>query len=247
MAKPQIEICVDNWASLEVANRFEIDRIELCSALDCGGLTPPYGFIAEAVRFSRVPLAVMIRPRAGDFLYREAELQIMLRDIQIAAELGVKNVVFGALTAEGELDLNALKRLTDCAHSHHLAVTFHRAFDLCRSPELALEQLIKHGCQRLLTSGQAATAFEGIALITRLVQQAQNRIQIMAGCGIHAQNVAAIVRQTQVSHIHFSAKSTQQSLMKRTNRATMAGNNAEQDETLAVADPDKIRAILEAL
>lgn len=236
----KVEICVDNLESLITANQFPIHRIELCGALSVGGITPNYGFIRQAAALSEKPLALMIRPRGGDFLYSCEELDIMCHDIQTAKELGIQAVVFGALSAKGELDWQATERLVRAARG--MEVTFHRAFDLCRNPSEALEQLIELGCTRLLTSGLAATAFDGIPLIRQLVEQASGRIQIMAGCGVNASNVRQIIEQTNVPEIHFSAKGQRPSLMQSESPATMGSNS--QENWLDIADPQKIQAIL---
>ena len=236
----KVEICVDNLESVITANQFPIDRIELCSALAVGGLTPNLGFIQQAQQISTIPLALMIRPRAGDFLYSEDEIQIMLNDIATAKQLGIQAVVFGALSANGEIDLATMELLVKA--SQGMEITFHRAFDLCKDPFVALEQLIDLGCHRILTSGQAETAFDGIPVIQQLVKQANGRIQIMAGCGINADNVKQIIEQTQVPEIHFSAKGQRKSLMNSTSSATMG--SLSQDNVLDVADEKKIREIL---
>ncbi|WP_373777757.1 copper homeostasis protein CutC [Glaesserella sp.] len=235
-----IEICVDNIESLITANQFPINRIELCAALSVGGITPNYGFIKQAQRYSSVPLMLMIRPRAGDFLYGESEVEIMLEDIAVAKEFGIQGVVFGALIANGEIDLKTTTKLVEA--SRGMEIIFHRAFDLCHNPFLALEQLIELGCHRILTSGQQPTAFEGITTIQQLVQQAQGRIHIMAGCGVNAGNVKQIIQQTGVSDIHFSAKGQRKSAMKSVSLATMGVSS--QDDRLNIADPYQIHSIL---
>ncbi|QBQ64262.1 copper homeostasis protein CutC [Actinobacillus indolicus] len=236
----KVEICVDNLESVITANQFPIDRIELCSALAVGGLTPNFGFIQQAQHISTIPLALMIRPRAGDFLYSEDETQIMLNDIATAKQLGIQAVVFGALSANGEIDLATTELLVKA--SQGMEITFHRAFDLCKDPFVALEHLIDLGCHRILTSGQATTAFEGIPVIQQLVKQANGRIQVMAGCGVNADNVKQIIEQTQVPEIHFSAKGQRKSKMHLASTAKMG--SASQDDLLDIADSEKIRNIL---
>lgn len=236
----KIEVCVDNLESVATANCFPIDRIELCSALSVGGLTPNYGFIRQALQLSQVPLALMIRPRAGDFLYSPTEVESMVEEIHQARELGIQAVVFGALTATGEIDMPTCRALVIAAQG--MEITFHRAFDLCAEPTYALEQLIDLGCHRLLTSGQAATAYQGIPMLQRLVKQADGRIQMMAGCGINAENVREIIEQTGVDEIHFSAKGQRKSLMLSNSSASMGANS--QDDLLDITDPAKVEAIL---
>lgn len=239
----KVEICVDNLESVITANQFPIDRIELCSALAVGGLTPNLGFIQQAQQISTIPLALMIRPRAGDFLYSEDEIQIMLNDIATAKQLGIQAVVFGALSANGEIDLATTELLVKA--SQGMEITFHRAFDLCKDPFAALEQLIDLGCHRILTSGQATTAFDGIPVIQQLVKQANGRIQIMAGCGINADNIKQIIEQTQVPEIHFSAKGQRKSLMDSTNSVRI--RNLVPDDLLFVSDTKKLQQIFATL
>ncbi|WP_373766459.1 copper homeostasis protein CutC [Glaesserella sp.] len=244
MNHPLIEICVDNLESLMTANQFPIQRIELCSALSVGGITPNYGLLKRAVEMSTLPLAVMIRPRAGDFLYSEYEVQVMFNDIEMARNLGINHIVIGALTADAEIDMDTTRALMTVAQG--MDVTFHRAFDLCRDPYIALEQLIELGCDYVLTSGQAPNALQGVTILKQLIAQAGNRIQIMAGCGITAENVTELMRQTGVSALHFSAKSERQSAMAATSAATM-GSNAEQDRRMIVTDPIKVADILQRI
>lgn len=238
MAK--IEICVDNLESISTANRLAIDRIELCSALALGGISPNYGLLKAALALSHHPIALMVRPRAGDFLFNEAEIQAMLSEIELAQELGVQHIVIGALTTAAEIDILTTKRLI--AQAGKMQVTFHRAFDLCQDPFTGVEQLIDLGCHRILTSGQGATALQGIEVLEKLVKQADGRIQIMAGCGVNATNVQTILQQTQVPEIHFSAKGFRFSKMQ--SNATVAMGNNEQDSRIERLDEPLAKAIL---
>ncbi|QIW15754.1 copper homeostasis protein CutC [Pasteurellaceae bacterium RH1A] len=242
---PHIEICVDNLESVLTVNQFPVDRIELCAALSVGGITPSYGLVKQALALSHIPLAMMIRPRAGDFLFSPEEVDLMLADIDFARSVGIKHIVIGALTPQAEIDLPTTQRLIAAAPG--MEITFHRAFDLCADPLVALEQLIDLGCHRILTSGQASTADQGTDLLKTLVEKARGRIDIMAGCGIHAGNVAQIVKQTGVPQVHFSAKGQRKSLMESASSATMGAGNAEQDSLIEVTDGEKVRAILKAL
>lgn len=241
---PKIEICVDNIESVITANRLPIDRIELCSALALGGLSPNFGLLQQAVEISTIPLAVMIRPRAGDFVFSSHEVNAMLDEIALCKALGIQHIVIGALTAQGEIDLETTKRLIDAADG--MEITFHRAFDLCVDPFKALDQLIDLECHRILTSGQAKTAFDGIPLLQKLVEKSAGCIQIMAGCGVNVENVQAILRETQVPQLHFSAKGKRPSLMQTASAAVM-GNNAEQDKWLDVLDYANAEHILQKI
>lgn len=163
MGKYQFEICTNSVESCLAAQEGGADRVELCAGIPEGGTTPSYGEIAIAREvLAHTRLHVIIRPRGGDFLYSDIEIRTMLKDIEIARKLGADGVVFGCLTAEGEVDLPVMQKLMEAAQG--LSVTFHRAFDVCRNPQKALEQIIKLGCNRILTSGQQPTAELGIPL-----------------------------------------------------------------------------------
>ncbi len=182
-------------------------RVELCSLLSCGGITPSAGLIRQARAVcgqSGLQLHVLIRPREGDFVYSESELQTMLGDVRFCAEAGVDGVVMGALTNNGELDIDACRRLVEAAGTMHK--TFHRAFDVCANPSETLEQIISLGFDRLLTSGQKADALSGASLIASLVQQSAGRIVIMPGAGINPANIAEIQRLSGAAEFHSSAR-----------------------------------------
>lgn len=176
-----IEICANSVQSCVEAEAGGATRVELCAAIPEGGTTPSYGEIKTAQELtSHIAIHVIIRPRGGDFLYTPAEIQSMLHDIEMTKQLQVDGVVVGCLTKEGEVDVELLHRLVEAAGP--LSVTFHRAFDVCKDPLVALEQIIEAGCDRILTSGQQPDAVQGIPLIARLVEQAGDRIIIMPGC-----------------------------------------------------------------
>jgi copper homeostasis protein len=199
------EVCVDSIDSALAAVAGGAERLELCQALAEGGLTPSYGLVEACLEQCPVQLMMMIRPRAGDFVYSEAEFEVMKRDIATAKKLGVQGVVFGILRPDQTVDELRNKRLLELARP--LSVTFHRAFDLTPEPLPALEILIKLGFDRLLSSGQAASALEGSRVLKALLAKAGKRIKIMAGADIHEDSVADLVRQTGVREIHASASS----------------------------------------
>ena len=164
MKKYQFEVCANSVESCLAAQAGGADRVELCAGIPEGGTTPSYGEISTARdMLTTTRLHVIIRPRGGDFLYSPIEVRTMLKDIEMARQLGADGVVFGCLTANGEIDLPVMQELMKA--SQGLSVTFHRAFDVCRDPEKALEQIIELGCNRILTSGQQATAELGIPLL----------------------------------------------------------------------------------
>lgn len=180
-------------------------RIELCECIEVGGITPSEENIRATVALG-LPVNVLVRPRGGDFVFSREEEAGMLEDIRMCRRLGASGVVIGALDPEGNVDMSMMERLVAEARGkdggRRLTVTFHRAFDECRDPYEALEQIISLGCDRLLTSGQKPTAFEGRALIAGLVRKSAGRIIIMPGAGITPDNLAAMVESTCAEEFH---------------------------------------------
>ena len=199
-----LEIAANSVASALAAQEGGAGRVELCTALELGGLTPSHAQIALAREHLRIPLYVLIRPRAGDFLYSDLECEMMQRDIETCVALGCDGVVLGVLDADGRVDTARCRTLIAAAGK--LGVTFHRAFDLSRDPVQALEDILALGCERILTSGAQASAPEGEALIRELVVQAAGRLAVMPGAGVTAQNVAALAAATGAHEFHASAK-----------------------------------------
>ncbi|MDL2221467.1 copper homeostasis protein CutC [Parabacteroides sp. OttesenSCG-928-N08] len=224
-----IEICANSAQSCLEAEKGGATRVELCAAIPEGGTTPSYGEIktAQAVT-SSIDINVIIRPRGGDFLYTPLEIESMLYDIALCKELGVYGVVVGCLTAEGDVDVELLHRLVEAARP--LSVTFHRAFDVCRDPFVALEQLIEAGCDRLLTSGQQSDAVKGIPLIRELVERAADRIIIMPGCGVREGNIARIEAETGAKEFHTSARRVVESRMIFRNEEVPMGSSVVSSE-----------------
>ncbi|MEM7575347.1 MAG: copper homeostasis protein CutC [Bacteroidota bacterium] len=218
---PLFEVCLQSVDGAIAAQAGGAGRVELCAALVEGGITPSLGSIAACRDAVNIDIMVMIRPRGGDFLYSSAELDSMARDIEHCKAIGVTGVVFGLLQEDGQIDLQLTKQLIDIASP--LQLTFHRAFDVVKDPVASLESLIELGVDRVLTSGQAATVPEGLALIKSLVQQSAGRIGILPGCGITAQNVAGIVAQTGVSEFHATAFATRSSAMQYHNPSVYMG------------------------
>ncbi len=199
----RLEICIDTLAGLDVAIGAGADRIELCSALALGGLTPSAGLMDAASRVD-VPVRAMIRPRQGDFVYTPAEIDVMCHDIEAVGAHRLEGVVIGANLASGELDEQTLRILVETAKASGLKTTLHRSFDLVGAPLQALELAIGIGIDAILTSGGAVTATLGMANIQTIVDAARGRIEIMAGSGISAMNVAELVHRTGVASIHAS-------------------------------------------
>ena len=207
----KFEICANSVASCIAAQEGGADRVELCAGIPEGGTTPSYGMIRNARKSINIGLNVIIRPRGGDFLYSESEIEEMLYDIHIAKELGADGLVFGCLTPEGDVDIKVMKRLMEAAGE--TPVTFHRAFDHTSDPLKALEDIIGLGCARILTSGCRPTALEGVSLLAQLVEAAGDRIIIMPGCGVKESNIAETARLSGAREFHFSARESVESGM----------------------------------
>ena len=199
-----LEICAANLKSALAANTAGAHRIELCSGLDGGGVTPSPGLTEQAVYHLSVPVCVLIRPREGDFCFSGDEIELMLRDIVFCRKAGAAGVVVGALNADYSIDENAMRAFKAAAGP--MEVVCHRAFDFVQSPEEALETLIRLGFCRVLTSGQAATAWEGRESIRRCVVQARNRIDIMPGGGLTPEILGGLKAVTGATHFHTTAK-----------------------------------------
>lgn len=219
-----IEICANSAQSCVEAEAGGARRVELCAGIPEGGTTPSYGEICTVQALtSQIDINVIIRPRGGDFLYTPAEVQSMLYDIEMAKKLKVHGVVFGCLTKEGDIDVPLMRRLIEA--SQPLSVTCHRAFDVCREPFQALEQLIDLGCDRILTSGQQPDAVRGIPMIKELVRRAHGRIIIMPGCGVREDNIAQIEAETGATEFHTSARSIVYSKMEYRNENVPMGSS----------------------
>lgn len=236
-----IEICANSAQSCVEAEMGGASRVELCAGIPEGGTTPSYGEIKTAQALtSTIDINVIIRPRGGDFLYTEAEVEAMLLDIELCKQLGVHGVVFGCLTSEGDIDVPLMRRLIEAAKP--LSVTCHRAFDVCRDPFAALEQLIELGCDRILTSGQQSTAEKGIPLLKQLVERAGQRIIIMPGCGVREGNIARIEAETGAREFHTSARSVVHSQMRYRKEEVPMGSSAVASEFETVqTDREKVK------
>lgn len=230
-----LEVCCGNPESVDAAVLGGARRIELCADLEADGLTPPSAWIRNAkARYPSLTVHVLIRPRAGGFVYSTAEADVMAGQVEEALDAGADGIVLGALTPEGDVDLPLTERLVALVDSYNLAaellqsdrchaandshffpdparrvsITFHRAFDRCRRPYEALEQIIGLGCDRILTSGQEQSALEGCTLLGELRRRARGRIGILPGGGVTPGNAARILEQTGCTEIHASASMT---------------------------------------
>lgn len=210
-----LEVIAFSIESVITAGRTGAHRIELCDNPAEGGTTASYGMIKTARENTTLQLYPIIRPRGGDFLYTKEEIALMKHDIQLCKELGCDGVVLGILKADGSVDTEATSMLAEAAYP--LGVTFHRAFDRVANPFEALEEVIKCGCERILTSGLKPTAPEGAETLAELVRQADDRIIIMPGSGVRAGNIADLARITGAMEFHSSARTIHASAMQYIN------------------------------
>ena len=243
-----VEICANGVESCLAAQEGGADRVELCAGIPEGGTTPSYGEIKVARRvLTTTRLHVIIRPRGGDFLYTDLEVERMAEDIAVCRQLGVDGVVFGCLNADGTFDLEKNRYLIEC--SRGMSVTCHRAFDRAVNPEQALEDVIALGFDRILTSGQQPKAEQGIDLLARLNRQADGRIILMAGSGVNEQNIRRIREATDLNEFHFSGRESVDSAMQYVNPNLYMGrpgaNEAALDYTTARRVSDTIAQLLD--
>ena len=242
--RPLVEICTDSLDGSIAVEQAGADRVELCADLPLGGTTPSGGMMTAVCEALTLPVAVMIRPRAGDFLYSEGEREIMRRDIELAKQAGAAAIVLGLLTPDGQVHVAATRDLIERARP--LEVTFHRAFDMSREPYEALRALIDLGIDRLLTSGQVADVSAGLALVSELVAAAGAQLSVMPGCGVQEHNAREIIEATGAREIHFSARERRDGGMTFRNPACAMGTpevpgEFERDATSV----DRIRALLD--
>jgi copper homeostasis protein len=235
----KLEVIAFNIESCILAEANGVSRIELCDNQADGGTTPSYGFIKAARKILSIELYPIIRPRGGDFLYSDAEFDIIKSDLLLCKQLGCDGVVIGLLNADGTVDKQKTKLLTELAYP--MGVTFHRAFDRTKNMFEALEDIIDCGCERILTSGQKPAAFDGMDNIKALIEKADNRIIIMPGSGINSKNIVEIAQYTGTTEFHSSARNFIESKMQFS-QPTM-----NEQLTSVNLNADEVRSILNAL
>lgn len=236
-----LEICIDSVESAVAAQTGGADRVELCSALVEGGLTPSAGLMAIVREQMKLQIAAMLRPRGGDFCYSEDEFAVMKHDLRVLKDLGADVLVFGILNPDGTVDTERTAHLIELARP--VPVTFHRAFDMVPDPFAALDVLVGLGVERILTSGQERTAVEGIDLIAELVRRAGDRISIMPGGGVTERNLRKILDKTGAKEIHGSASGTRDSRMTYRNpRVAMGAQFGPPEYSQKLASEERVRA-----
>jgi copper homeostasis protein len=241
----RVEVAVESPDGAAAAVEGGADRVELCAQLACGGVTPSHGAIIATLEQALVPLVLLVRPRAGDFLYSVREFDVMRRDIEAGLRAGVHGFALGVLLADGCIDLRRTALLVESCGGR--SVTFHRAFDQVPDADAALDELIALGVARVLTSGRARTAIEGASQLARLVQRAAGRIVILPAGGVRPENIAALVAATGVREVHFSAGRRVRSPMDSAPAVPLASPDPVRDDELLQTDPAIVRACLDAL
>lgn len=246
MPKVLLEVCCGSLDDAIEAERGGADRVELCSCLFFGGLTPSIGSVIEAKRRLKIPVMVMIRPRGGGFCYTEPEFAAMQRDAEKALAEGADGVVFGILHPDGTVDTDRNRRLREIAGKRQ--AIFHRAIDVTPDPFRALEQLIDLDFTRVLTSGQQPSVPEGLDVIGRLVQQAGERITVMPGGGIRPAFVSELIARTGCKEVHVAAfRSQHDASCERRPEVTFGGALYPPENRYEVTDRDVIAAIAKSL
>ncbi|MEG2760495.1 MAG: copper homeostasis protein CutC [Mucinivorans sp.] len=246
MVNPIIEVCAFSAASCVAAQNGGAYRVELCASMPEGGTTPSVGEVIAARRATNLKINVIIRPRGGDFCYTDLEVKAMIYDIRAMRDAGADGVVFGCLSADGTIDMKRNELLINAADG--LSTTFHRAFDVCRDPFVALENIIDLGFDRILTSGQEPTALKGAGLIEKLVERASSRIIIMPGAGVNEDNVEQLARLTNAKEFHSSARTKISSNMQyRNERISMGGTVVVDEYEWDVASSERVRKMVNAL
>ncbi len=244
--KRKLEICCYSVESAIAAEKSGADRIELCDNYSEGGTTPSYATIEYSVKKLKIPVNVIIRPRGGDFLYSDVEYETIKQDVLAIKNLNVNGIVIGFLTARGEIDIEKTQEIVDLAKP--MEVTFHRAFDMCKDPLKALEQLKKIGITRILTSGAKNTASEGIVLLTEIVSKAENEIIIMPGSGVNKSNLSELIQKTKAMEFHSSAKTFENSKMNYFNKdISMGGVESVNEYSKIAVDTEKVIAMIKIL
>jgi copper homeostasis protein len=237
-----IEIATNDFVTTKAAVEGGADRIELCAALSEGGITPSYGMVRNCREAFTTQLFPIIRPRGGDFLYTEQEFMVMVDDVKKCKALGCDGVVIGLLNKQGDIDTERIARLIEEAYP--LKITFHRAFDRCDDPFLAMEQLIKLGCERILTSGQKPNVMDGIDLVTQLITAANGRIIIMPGSGVRKENIGELARKSGAIEFHSSLRGKAFSQMEYIHPAFAESAESYTNPALSPKDVSDLRIAL---
>ncbi len=237
-----LEICASNYQSAINAQNAGAQRIELCSELAIGGITPNYGLIKQTVRALSIPVFVLIRPRSGNFTYSDSEFETMKHNIQLCRELGCSGIVSGVLNEDNTIDVKRTEELIALAKP--LPFTFHRAFDWTPNPSEAIKQLITIGADRVLTSGQASSAELGLSLLSNLKTQVEGKIVILPGGGINSGNIKQFKAK---GFVEAHASATRISQVNKQPEVAMNSAQFFDERVSVVSDITKIKDILNTI
>jgi copper homeostasis protein len=237
----QLEICVDSVESATAAERGGAQRVELCSDLLEGGITSSPGLISEVRQRISIGLYVMIRPRGGDFSYTHDEFNVMREDICQARRLGADGIVLGILNEHARVDVERTRELVELAHP--LPVTFHRAIDMTPDAETALDDVLKTGAARVLTSGGAPSAMQGVRKVARMVQTADKRIAVMAGGGLSADTLPRVAEATGANEFHASLRTASASPVDFHKRGVHMGEVRDREYVRYIVQEETVRAM----
>ena len=239
----KVEICANSFASAKAAQNAGADRIELCSELSVGGLTPSLGLIEKVIIELDIPVHVLIRPRSGNFTYIDEEHDVMLRDIAFCREIGCAGIVSGVLDYENKIDIKRTGQLIEACKG--IEFTFHRAFDWVEEPREELQKLIELKVHRLLSSGLKSTAVEGISVLKELKVISQGKLEIMPGSGVNADNVIRF-KEAGFTSIHLSATNKKQTLYEKP-KVAMHSNTFFEEGIVATSNEETIKKIIQIL
>ena len=240
-----LEICVDSLESALAAADGGAGRVELCTGLREGGMTPSLGLMRAVRAALRIPLMVMIRPRAGDFVYSAGELAIMRDDVSLAAKAGAEGVVLGLLTADRRVDVERTRALVELARP--MRVTFHRAIDVVEDMVGGLEDVIRTGADAVLTSGGEATAKAGVARLSEMVRMAGGRIEVMVGGGVRPGNLGELAGATRATAFHSGVRRAVRATAANLSRGVVFGDAGMDEGVRYVVHPDDVRALASAM
>jgi copper homeostasis protein len=237
----QVEICVDSVESAIAAERGGADRVELCSDLLEGGVTPSAGLISLVRQRIGIGLFVMIRPRGGDFCYTDLEFEIMQQDIQQARDMGADGIILGVLDRTARVDVDRTRQLVELAAP--LPVTFHRAVDMTPDPRTALDDVVKTGAARVLTSGGAAKVTEGLSTVACMVKAAKDRIAVMVGGGITPETIVSVAEATGATEFHASLRTARSGPMEFHRQDVQMGEVRDREYLRFVVEEESVRAL----
>lgn len=235
-----LEVCADSVQSAVSAQKGGADRIELCSGLVIGGLSPSPALFKQVRRYTDLKIRTLLRPRFGDFCYDDYEFQTLKEEVEMFRDLGTDGVVIGILNPDGTLNMEQMKELTDAAGD--MGITLHRAFDVCRDPYETLEQCVSLGIDTILTSGQKSSAWEGRSLLAELAEKAEGRIQILAGAGITPEIIGKLADCTGIRAFHMSGKKVTDSRMEFRREGVPMGIPGFSEFEIWQTDEDQVRS-----